>query len=206
MYNIKFTDYVPEPVPAQTDRIVAAHYYASWKKGSAGVHEGFDDLAKEFPDRTPLIGYYDEENPEFCDWEIKWAVEHGINCFIYCWYRKKENEGKPITVNDLRCGHGIHEALFHAKYRNMMKFAIMYEASPRWGGTNEQDMLENIMPFWMENYFKKENYLLIDNKPVVFIFQQRRLETECFESAESQKKTRLDIKACQGLARCLKVM
>ena len=144
------------------------------------------------------MGYYDEENPEVCDWEIKWAVEHGINCFIYCWYRKLENMGKPITVEDLRCGHGIHEALFHARFQNYMKFAIMFEVSPRWGATDEQDMLENIMPFWTEHYFKRGNYLLIDNKPVVFVFHPQRLANESFESAESQKAT---FDACRDYCR-----
>ena len=186
MYNIKLTNYVPEPKPATTDRIVAAHYYAAWKKGAAGIHNGFDDL-HEYPERTPLMGYYDEENPEVCDWEIKWAVEHGINCFIHCWYRKLENMGKPITVNDLRCGHGLHEALFNAKYQKLMKFAIMFENSPRWGTTDAVDAVENLMPFWTEQYFKRDNYLKIDNKPVVFIFYQDRLK-EVFPNPEDQKK------------------
>lgn len=189
MYNIKLNDYVPTPNPAKPDRIVAAHYYAAWKYGAAGVHEGFNDLADNFPDRTPLMGYYDEENPEVCDWEIKWAVEHGINCFIHCWYRKKDNYGKPITVKDLRCGHGLHEALFNARYQQLMKFAIMFEASPLWSGTDEKDMIENLMPFWMEMYFKRGNYLIIDNKPVLFVFNQGRLANECFQSVESQRKT-----------------
>ena len=198
MYNIKLYDYVPEPTPATSDRIVAAHYYAAWKKGAAGIHEGFNDLAEEFPDRTPLMGYYDEENPEVCDWEIKWAVEHGINCFIYCWYRKPENMGKPVTIDALRCPHGIHEALFNARYQKYMKFAIMFEASPRWGGTDEKDMVKNLMPFWMDTYFKKDNYLIIDNKPVLFVFNQRRLAETCFESAQSQKET---FDACREYAR-----
>lgn len=188
MYNIKFHNYVPKPEPATSDRIVAAHYYSAWKYGAAGVHDGFNDLAEEYPDRTPLMGYYDEENPEVCDWEIKWAAEHGINCFIYCWYRKPDNEGKPVSVSDLRCGHGIHEAYFNAKYRNYMKFAIMFEASPRWGATDEDDMVENLMPFWVTEYFKKESYLKIDNKPVLFVYNQRRLDS-CFKNVESQRET-----------------
>ena len=73
----------------------------------------------------------------------------------------------------------------------------MFEASPRWGGTNESDMLENLMPFWMENYFKRENYLVIDNKPVLFVYQQQRL-SKCFQSAESQKET---FDACREYAK-----
>ncbi|MBE7043339.1 MAG: hypothetical protein E7399_07615 [Ruminococcaceae bacterium] len=185
MYNIKLESYVPEPKPATSDRIVAAHYYAAWKKGAPGLHNGFDDL-HDYPERTPLMGYYDEENPTVCDWEIKWALEHGINCFIHCWYRKKENMGKPVTVNDLRCGHGLHEAFFHAKYQKDMKFAIMFENSPRWGTTDAEDMIEHLMPFWMEQYFKRDNYLCIDNKPVLFVFYQQRL-SEVFPNPEDQK-------------------
>lgn len=198
MYNIKLESYIPEPKPATTDRIVAAHYYAAWKYGAAEVHEGFCDLAKDYPDRTPLMGYYDEELPEVADWEIKWAIEHGINCFIHCWYRRAHNAGKPISEADLRCGHGLHEALFNAKYQKYMKFAIMFEASARWAGTDERDMLENLMPFWMDNYFLRGNYLVIDNKPVVFVYSQDRLAKDCFKSAESQKAT---FDACREYAR-----
>ena len=174
MYNIKMENYVPEPKPATSTIIVAAHYYAAWKKGAAQIHDAFDDL-HQFPERTPLHGYYDEENPVLCDWEIKWATEHGINCFIHCWYRNLDNMGKPVTVNDLRCGHGLHEALFNAKYQKYMRFAIMFENNLRWGSTDPRDIVENLMPFWMEHYFKRENYLVIDNKPVLFVYAPERL-------------------------------
>ena len=65
MYNIKLTDYIPEPQPAGSDYIVAAHYYPAWKRGVAGLHDGFNDLAEDWEDRTPLMGYYNEENPRF---------------------------------------------------------------------------------------------------------------------------------------------
>ena len=173
MYNIKLEEYVPEPKPVTGKYIVAAHYYPVWKKGEARLHNAFEDLAEEFPERTPLCGYYDEEDPVHCDWEIKWAVEHGINCFIYCWYRNKDNMGKPVTVNDLRGGHGIHEALFHARYRNMIQFALMFESTELWGAaSDETDLTENLLPFWLEQYFSKENYLKIDNKPVLFVYDR----------------------------------
>ncbi len=196
MYHIRLEDYAPKPMPATTDRIVAAHYYGAWKKGSAGLHDGFDDL-HDYPERTPLMGYYDEENPAVCDFEIKWALEHGINCFIYCWYRKMENMGKPVAVSGLRLPHALHEGFLNAKYNEMMQFAIMFENSPRWGTTDEKDMLENLMPFWMENYFSRKNYLKIDNKPVLFVFAGERLE-QAFGTKAVQKST---FDACRKYAK-----
>ncbi len=196
MYGIKLEKYVPKPQKATSDRIVAAHYYAAWKKDAAGLHDGFNDL-HGYPERTPLMGYYDEADPEVCDWEIKWATEHGINCFIYCWYRKIENMGKPVTVGDLRCGHGLHEALFNARYANDIKFAIMFENSPRWGTTDKNDIVEHLMPFWTQNYFKRENYLVIDNKPVLFVYYQNRLD-EVFSDPAEQKQA---FDACREYAK-----
>jgi len=186
MYKIKLSDNIPEPNPAKSDCIVAAHYYGAWKKGAAGLHNGFDDL-HNYPERTPLCGYYDEENPDLCDWEIKWASEHGVNCFIYCWYRYKENMGKPVTEKALRCAHGLHEAMFNAKFQKYMKFAIMYENSVRWGNTDREDLLNNLLPFWFETYFTRENYLVIDNKPVLFICAPDWLNG-AFKTASEQRK------------------
>ena len=166
-------NYVPEIDKVSSDYYLACHYFPGWNVHPNG-YSGMADIV-DFPERTPLIGYYDESNPEVLDWEIKWALEHGVNCFIYCWYRKLDNMGKPVTVDDLRCPHGIHEALFRARYGDMMKFAIMFENSPRWGTTDANDLIENLMPFWCENYFKRDNYLKIDNKPVLFIWNQPRL-------------------------------
>ena len=170
MYNYKLCDYVPEPKPVSSPYTIACHYYPGWKRGGADLHNGFEDL-KPYPDRTPLLGYYDEADPMTADWQIKWAVEHGINCFIYCWYRRPENVGHPVTRDALRFGHAIHDALFHARYRDYMKFTIMWECSERKGAASSiEDMTDNLLPFWVENYFSKPNYMTIDGKPVVYIY------------------------------------
>ena len=49
MYNIKLSPTIPRPVPAESDRIVAAHYYGAWKKGAAGLHEGLTIWQRNTP-------------------------------------------------------------------------------------------------------------------------------------------------------------
>ena len=182
MYGIKLADAVPTPQPAHTDRIVACHYYPGWQKDGYVAHKGFYDL-ENFPERTPIMGYYQESDSEATDWQIKWAVEHGINCFIYCWYRFKENVGKPVTREGIRLADAIHDGLFHAKLQDQIKFAIMWECDTAWGKvSDEHDLLENVLPYWIENYFSK-NYLIVDNKPYVFVYAPEKL-IEAFGSAQ----------------------
>jgi len=174
MYQNRFTSYVPEPQSATTDRVIGVHYYPGWTRCHDKLQPGFEVL-KHFPERCPVLGWYDESNPEVTDWEIKWAVEHGINCFIYCWYRLKENMGKPVTREALRFGHAIHDGLFKAAYRNFIQFAIMFEnQSLRWGNAADlDDLLHNLLPWWVNEYFSKPNYLKFDGKPVLFIYSMK---------------------------------
>ncbi len=179
-----------------TDRIVAAHYYPSWVKGGTDLHRGFDGL-HDYPERTPILGYYDGNSPEYNDWEIKWALEHGINCFVHCWYRYAHNVGKPVTLSDLRLAESLHEGFFKARYCNMMTFAIMLEAQKMWGATNASDLVDNLMPFWLEHYFSRDNYLKIDGKPVLFIYDYQNQLSESFGSVEEQKQA---FDACREMA------
>jgi hypothetical protein len=120
------------------------------------------------PERTPALGFYSQENPEVSDWETKWAVEHGISFFIYCWYRT--SQGGAVKT---RFGSAIHDALFTSRFADRMKFTIMWENQSRGkaGVADERDLFTNLLPYWMENYFKHPSYLKVDNKPVLFIYR-----------------------------------
>ncbi len=163
------TGYVPAPQPAKTDYISLMHYCALWKEGT---HWGWKRI-EPWPEKRPAIGWYDEGTPEVADWHIKMALEHGINGFIYCWYRA---DFEP-TINQ-SLGHAIHEGLYNAKYRDAFTFTIMWENGCAKGVKNEADLLDNVLPFWIKNYFTHPSYLKIENKPVLFVWQPRVLLAE----------------------------
>jgi hypothetical protein len=95
-------------------------------------------------------------------------VEHGVDYFIYCWYR--DGQGGPVKQ---RFGSALHQALFNSRFQDQIKITIMWEnqAKGRVGVSDEGDLMNNLLPFWMENHFKRENYLVMDNKPVLFIYR-----------------------------------
>jgi hypothetical protein len=127
----------------------------------------WDNVLKH-PERTPALGFYSQENPEVADWETKWAVEHGVSVFVYCWYRA--SQGEPVKM---RFGSAIHDALFKSRFVDHMKFTIMWENQSRGkaGVSDESDLMENLLPFWIDNYFTHGSYLKIDNKPLLFIYR-----------------------------------
>jgi len=156
--------YIPEPEPVPTSLLVGAHNCPLWEADKPNM---WLNLLKH-PERTPALGFYAQENPEVADWETKWAVEHGVSYFIYCWYRA--SQGGAVQM---RYGSAIHDALFKSRYVSKMKFTLMWENQTRGqaGVANEQDLMQNLLPFWLENYFKHPSYLKVDNKPVLFIYR-----------------------------------
>ncbi len=146
--------YVPKPQPAKSDYQVGVYYFPGWHTAARWTP------IKAYPERQPLLGWYREGDPEVADWQIKWAVEHGINFFLYDWYW--DRGGRHLE-------HGIHDALFHARYQNLIKFCLLY-ANHNQPGSHSAADFEKIATYWIENYFRKPNYLRVDGKPVVVMF------------------------------------
>ena len=156
--------YIPDPVPAPTDLLIGAHHCPLWE---ADRPEMWTQIRKHM-ERVPALGFYAQESPEVSDWETKWAVEHGISFFIYCWYRT--SQGGPVRQ---RFGSAIHEGLLKSRHAGKMKFTIMWENQSRGtsGVADEADLMKNLLPFWIDTYFKHPSYLQVDNKPVLFIYR-----------------------------------
>lgn len=156
--------YIPEPQPVRTPILIGAHHCPLWE---ADQPQMWNQVLKH-PERTPALGFYSQENPEVSDWETKWAVEHGISFFVYCWYRN--GQGGPVKM---RFASAIHDALFKSRYVSKMKFTIMWENQSRGvaGVADEKDLMGNLLPFWIDNYFRHPSYLKIDNRPLLFIYR-----------------------------------
>lgn len=146
--------YVPEPRPIETDFDVCAYYFPGWNSDAK-----WDCIRRVAPIRKPALGYYDESNPECVDWQIKWAVENGIKCFLVDWYWVAGSQ------------HLTHwfEAYRKAKYRDMLKVSIMW-ANHNPEGTHSAEDWRNVTKHWIENYFNLPAYYQIDGKPAVFIW------------------------------------
>lgn len=155
-------DYVPVPQPVDTGPYqIWTHYCPLWKQGT---HYGWK-MIEPWPNRKPVIGWYDEGTPEVADWHIKYWLEHGISAVMYCWYRSSING--PVQQN---LGHAIHDGLLKARYLSMIKFGIMWENGCGAGVGSAEDLLDNVLPFWLDNYFTNPSYLKIDGKPVLYVW------------------------------------
>ncbi len=161
-------DYVPEPRPIETTADVCAYYFPGWDTPAK-----WDCIRRIAPIRRPLLGYYDESNPECVDWQIKWAVENGISCFLVDWYW---SAGHQFLTH-------WFEAYRQARYRDHLKVAIMW-ANHNAPGTHSREDWRNVTREWIDHYFNLPSYYRIDGKPAVFLWDPNNIRNDLGGSEE----------------------
>ena len=169
----KVLDYIPEPQPQASEIEISAFYYP----GTEQMAE-WNQVEQTLPEIKPLLGWYDESNPEVIDWQIKWAVEHGISSFCVDWYWNR---------GDQRLDHWVRN-YYKAKFRKYLKWYIMWANHNSVGAHSEEDQIR-VTQFWIDNYFRTPEYYRIDGKPVVVIWSSYTLDRDFRLEAEQRGET-----------------
>ncbi len=155
-------DYVPEPKPVQNEFEIGALYFPGWAKRDA-----WERIRSTCPERKPVLGWYDESNPEVVDWQIKWATENGVQFFLVDWYWSRGSQHLDHWIN----------AFEQAKYKSFLKWAVMW-ANHNGPGTHSEEDQRDVTQFWIDHYFKTPEYYTIDGKPVVMIWDPRQMDLD----------------------------
>lgn len=169
-------DYVPEPTPVVSDYEIGALYFPGWP-----TIDRWARIWPTDPQRKPVLGWYDEGNPEVVDWQIKWAAENGIKFFMVDWYWHK---------GGMHLEHWIR-AYEKARYRRYLKWCMMY-ANHNPGGSHSEEDQRAVTKYWIENFFHMPEYYRIDDKPAVMYWSAAGLKRD-MGGKEGGVKKLLDI-------------
>lgn len=148
--------------PLETDKLVGAYYYG-WYRGG--------DWNRESPS-TPVLGEYGSRNEDVINQHIKWALEHGINTFIYRW-------GGPGAWDDTT----LREHFLEAELGDRIDFMLQPSVSSlypgddyEWGTSIDFDdprnrqHLKDVFTYMDEEFFGRDNYARLDGRPPVVFF------------------------------------
>ena len=182
----KDVSYLPAPQPVESDYEIGAYYFPGWSKRA-----GWDKIANSAPIRQPLLGYYDEGNPEVVDWQIKWAAENGIKFFFVDWY---------WYHGQVRLEHWV-KAFQQARYRSALKWAVMW-ANHTGAGTHSSNDWRAVTKYWLDNYFNTPEYYTIDGKPVVVIWDQSIVDADMIAEAA---KEGIELQQGEGCKRAFEI-
>lgn len=154
-----------------------------WPQGN-GEWQTVQAAHAKFPGHTwprrPLWGYVDEADPAVMEMEIREAVSHGVNVFIYDWYWY---DRRPFLENCLNDG------FLGAQNNGEMQFYLMWANHDAthlwnreladtaagntviWDGKVDRATFETIATRIITRYFSRDNYYRIDGCPVFMIYE-----------------------------------
>ena len=155
-------------------RIFWEEGYGEWQSVKAMTNKGYEGC--RWP-RKPLWGYVNEADPDVMEMQIRAAVRHKVNVFIYDWYWY---DNRPFLENCLNDG------FLGAPNNTDMQFYLMWanhdatylwdkrnsydQSCPVWLGKVTPKIFDEICDRTIEKYFKQPNYYKIDGCPVYMVF------------------------------------
>jgi len=176
---------------------VGAYYYDGWGGKNAKADDPTQPWAKnaprqvtkrmldEFPDREPVWGWRNDSQ-EIMERQIDLAADNGVEFFLFCWYWR-DTQG-PINLEAIAKlpGHESMNRYLKAKNKNRIKFALLV-ANHQGAEITGTDNWEQATVHWMQ-YFNDPQYMQVNGKPLVVIFNSKGIENESLAKMQEVSK------------------
>lgn len=130
-------------------------------------------FVEEFAYREPIWGWRDDDQA-IMEKQIDLAADSGIEFFLFCWYWRDSNGPfNPAAIESLS-HHTSMNLYLKAKNKNRIKFGLLVANH---GGSEIKgtENWEKATEFWMK-YFKDPQYVKVDGKPLVVIFNTKGID------------------------------
>jgi hypothetical protein len=146
------------------------------------IQKGKPMFEGHYQPRIPLWGYKMDDDPVAWVQKINAAVDHGINVFIFDWYWYDGDSFLEDAINKGFLGAANNKkAQFYIMWANHdvphnFWNPYLYDTDELlWNGEIDWDNFKIIVPRIIKQYFKRENYFKINEKPVFAIFSLTEL-------------------------------
>jgi hypothetical protein len=192
VYHPGFDHVENDPVPASANdwRFINRPYTATFPPNSQYAFFN-DPTKKSWVGRKPKLGWYNGASPKVLDWEVKWALEHGVQFFMINWFRNRFTwtDIPPTCTGDELQGDAFTEILdntrvdgfLQSQFKDTFQFAINWDNDSMAGLSRNRcnpdkvearrQLLDVYYPYWRANLFTKPQYLRIGGKPVLYVFR-----------------------------------
>ncbi len=170
--------------------MVGAYYFDGWagKSDHAGKEAWAKDaptmltkrMLDEFPQREPIWGWRDDRQ-EIMEQQINLAADNGISFFSFCWYwrpTQKEIDADPL--------HTSLKLFVKAKNKNRMKYCLLI-ANHEGFLIRDTENWRQAAKDWLQ-YFKDKQYVTVDGKPLVIIFNPEDASAEGLAALQDEAK------------------
>ncbi len=158
-------------------KIQIGAYYNVWYGSPIVPIIGGGDWKGSLPPETPLLGYYDSRDDDVIQRHVDWAKKANIDFFAVAWGNISSWDDISLKEHYLRHPAGSTfkfcifydsmQALNRHRFNNFLSYDFEERFSPQ--KTKGEKFLDDF-EYLADNYFSRPNYLKIDGRPLVIIY------------------------------------
>lgn len=160
------------------DYQIGVFYFPGWKDKQAGAPSALPwEPIKRFPEREPLLGWYDEGADDVMRKQLDWMQSFGVDFVVFDWYFV---EGRKVVLE-----HAL-AAYMRAPNRSKTKFSILW--------ANHSGMPKNLadwqsmVGYWVKYYFPRPEFMRNNGRPIVFVFSADTLKKQAASFGATSKE------------------
>jgi hypothetical protein len=155
---------------------VGVFYFPGWRNDTMGAPSAKPwDSIKKFPEREPLLGWYDEGRLDVMEQQLQWMAASGLQYVVFDYYWAE----RPILA------HAV-DAYQRSNGRRKVQYALMWANHDMRPRTRAE--FDGMVDDLVRNHLARPEYLRVGGKPVLFIMVAQSLEkqAQAFGSTASE--------------------
>ena len=150
--------------PVLSEVSLGMYYFGAWSPTFGGPGGATPWLRiQAYPEREPLLGWYNDSKMETVDQQLSWMADYGINFVAFAWYWEDERAIKPGLQPETAV-----RAYLNAPTRTRISYALLWANHNKAPASLEE--WDEMTEYWLFRHLSNPEYLQIDGKPALFIF------------------------------------
>lgn len=171
-----------------SDYQIGVFYFPGWKDNQIGAPSAHPwEPVKAFPERKPLLGWYNEGADDVMSKQLDWMRSYGIDYVVFDWYFGGDRK--------VHLDHAL-AAYLRAPNRDKVKFSILWANHDKMPKSREDWF--SMVRYWVKFYFPRPEFLRVHAKPVVFVFSADMLKKQAEAMGATSKEL---LESAQEIAR-----
>ena len=144
---------------------VGVFYFPGWKDNTVGLTYPLPWAPiKAYPEREPLLGWYDEGQSSVMEQHLSWMASHQLSFVVFAYYWAE----RPIMA------HAV-QAYQRSQGKNRVQYALM------WANHDDQrpktlSEFDGMVDDLIQNHLARPEYLRVNGKPVLMVMVPQFLE------------------------------
>lgn len=151
---------------AQSELALGVFYFPGWRDNTpaAPAPDPWQRI-QSYPDRKPLLGWYNEGDDSVMRQHLDWMIQYGLKFVVFDWYWGKDNR--------VYLDHAL-SAYMRAPQKSQLPFALLW--ANHGDVPSSQANFNRMVDWWVRYYAPRPEFLRIDGKPVVFVYSALDLD------------------------------